>query len=223
MSESKGVVITLFVMRRVLPRIMRLPKCALWAVKRQIKPPTLPVNDDGGIYIHLGCGRVNSPEFINVDMLKAPYIHYIQDVKDLSCFSSDYADLIYACHVIEHFSPREIQNVFSEWRRVLKKDAILRISVPDFDKLLSIYERFDRDIETIQGPLIGTKNEYSSHLSVFNEASLRKIFERAGFSGIRTWEPDEVEHHDFEDWASRHRTVRGESFKVSLNIEGVKR
>lgn len=223
MHCDKGVVVVVFRIQKVLSQIVRFPKAALWAIKRRIHPPALPVNEDGGIYIHLGCGKVNSPAFINVDMLKAPHIHYIRDVNDLSCFSSNYASLIYASHVLEHLSHRDVLKALDEWRRVLKPGGVLRLSVPDFDKILEIYEASCRNIEIVVGPIMGTAGEkYNIHSSIFNKASLTKALRRVGFTESHEWNPSTVDHHDFDDWAGQCKVINGNSYPISLNIEAVK-
>ncbi len=85
-------------------------------------------------------------------------------------FPDEYADLIYASHVLEHISHNEVLKVLKEWYRVLKKGGILRLSVPDFDKLIDVYLTEEKDIRAIIGPLMGGQdNPYNFHKSVFNE------------------------------------------------------
>ena len=82
--------------------------------------------------LHLGCGKRYIPGFVHVDLANFKHIDFKRDVKDLSCFKSNSADLIYACQVLEYFDVDEINVVLKEWRRVLKKDGVLRLSVPNF-------------------------------------------------------------------------------------------
>ena len=82
--------------------------------------------------LHLGCGTINHPKFINIDGIPKPHIHYIRSIDNLSNFSNNSVDLIYACHCLEHFPYHQIPGIISEWVRIMKKDSILRISVPDF-------------------------------------------------------------------------------------------
>ena len=184
--------------------------------------PDLPQRTDGLRLIHLGCGDVRDPGFINVDMLAAPHVHYVHDVTDLSMFSDDFADLVYACHVLEHIGKSRLRQTIWEWRRVLKPNGILRLSVPDFDKILTIYESSGRNIEVINRPLMGEKNEFNNHETVFNYSYLAGLLKDVGFGEVKQWDPDEVEHHDFEDWSSGRLNVGTKSFQVSLNVEAVK-
>lgn len=194
----------------------------LYAARRHFVSPPLPQNPDGKVYVHLGCGEIASPEFINVDLCPAPHIHYVRDVSDLSVFPDNHADLVYACHLLEHIDRDDLKRVLWEWNRILKPEGTLRLSVPDFDKLLATYEACGKDVESICGPLIGAQAGYKTHCMIFNYKYLERLMRESGFSHIRRWDPAKVDHHDFDDWASRPLRYKGQEFHISLNIEGAK-
>jgi predicted SAM-dependent methyltransferase len=203
--------------------LVRRIKSKLLSVKRMVVVPKLPKNPDGKIFIHLGCGDVASPEFINVDARPGPHIHYVCDVTDLSVFEENWADLVYACHILEHISHRKLKNVLWEWRRILKHGGILRLSVPDFDRILHIYESCSGDITSIYDSLMGGQDyEYNVHYSVFNHRYLADKLRQAGFKEVRQWDPDGVSNHNFEDWANSDIVWNGRAFPVSLNLEAIK-
>ena len=93
-----------FVVRRRL-------KSRVFGLKRMFVLPQLPQNPDGKVLIHLGCGDINSPEFINVAVRSAPHVDYIRVVTDLSIFPDNYADLGYACHLLEHIRRNNIRRM----------------------------------------------------------------------------------------------------------------
>jgi len=185
--------------------------------------PSLPKAADGKVLIHLGCGEVDSPEFINVDARPRPHVHHVCDVTDLSVFSDDCADLIYACHVLEHVPHALLKRTLWEWRRVLKSGGVLRLSVPDFDRILNIYEDSRHDMASILPPLMGGQSyEHNVHRCAFNRAYLTSKLQEVNFTEIRPWEPDGVAHHAFKDWANTDVSVQGRAYPISLNIEAVK-
>lgn len=104
--------------------------------------------------IHLGCWHRNIPGFINVDLCDMPHIHYKSSIDKLPMFEDNCADLIYSSHSLEYFDRVQVADVLSEWNRVLKVGGILRLAVPDFDKLLEVYKKTG-DITKILGPLYG--------------------------------------------------------------------
>ena len=207
----------------ILSAIYRNAKFTLERIKRRLHPPPLPKNKNGKVYIHLGCGEINGPGFINVDAIPLPQVHYVHEVDDLSIFPNKYADLVYASHVLEHISHRDAPKVLKEWRRVLKEGGILRLSVPDFDKLIEVYSAGERDIQAIMCPLMGGQGyAYNFHKSVFNKKYLTEVLFSVGFKEVRKWDPEKVELHSFDDWASRPIETKGRKYLISLNIEGVK-
>lgn len=211
-------------LKRILGIVYRNFKFTLLEeVKREILPPKLPNNPEGKVYIHLGCGPINAQGFINVDLRPFSHVHYIQEIENLNIFPNEYADLIYASHVLEHVSHCKLSEVLKEWYRVLKKNGILRISVPDFDKIVNVYFSEKNDIKSIISPLMGGQdNLYNFHKSVFNENYLKELLLLTGFRDVRHWNPEETELHSFEDWASRPIKVKSTQYSISLNIEALK-
>lgn len=194
----------------------------LSGIKRRFVTPPIPNNPDGRVLLHLGCGHIDSPAFVNVDAASLAHVHYRQDVRDLSVFGDETVDLVYACHVLEHIAPVDQARVLWEWRRVLKPGGVLRLSVPDFDLLLEIYRDCAQDIEAIVGPLLGDHGGLNAHCAIFNRAHLERLLRAAGFSEVRAWDPKTARDHDFDDWASRTITRGGRQREVSLNLEGVR-
>jgi predicted SAM-dependent methyltransferase len=190
------------------------------AFKRFFRRPPQPRNPDGSVNIHLGCGRVNHPAFINVDVAPFAHIHHVHGVERLPMFRDETADLIYVCHCLEHVSFLETERVLREWRRVLKPGGILRISVPDFDCILAIYEAFQHDIAAIEKTLMGGQNYAANfHKAVFNRAHLARLLEAAGLVNVRPWTPGSGDLTTFDDWSGRSVKVEGRAFAVSLNLE----
>ena len=87
--------------------------------------------------IHLGCGNKYIPGFIHVDLLDYPHIDYQTSVDNLFFADDNSVDLIYTSHVLEHFGRHEFRNVLEECYRVLKKGGTLRVSVPDFESIVT--------------------------------------------------------------------------------------
>jgi predicted SAM-dependent methyltransferase len=194
-----------------------------YSVKHKISSPKYPKNIDNKVYIHLGCGEINSPEFINVDGRFFPHIHHISDVNNLPFFKNDFADLIYASHILEHVPMIKQEEILLEWRRILKIGGTLRIGVPDFDTILKIYKDNGNDINLIWKPLMGGQDyEKNFHFAVFNKNYLSAILTKCGFHDIRTWEKSKIKNHDFNDWTSSKYEVNHKNYNISLNIEATK-
>lgn len=195
------------------------------ALRRFVPPAAsrpLPTNPGGRVLLHLGCGTIDAPGFINIDAQAAPHVHYELDVRDLSPFADQSVDLVYSCHVLEHYPAHEHPEILWEWSRVLKPGGVLRISVPGFEELLHVYEEQGRDVSTIVGPLMGYDDGYNAHCHIFNLAYFEQVLTQAGLRDVRRWDPDVVDNHDFEDWASRKVTRGDKKYRISINVEADK-
>jgi predicted SAM-dependent methyltransferase len=171
--------------------------------------------------LHIGCGDVDAPGFVNVDARRKPHVHIVtRNLFDLRMIPDNAAVLVYMCHVLEHVPRHKVVQVLLEMRRVLRPGGVLRISVPDFDLILNIYRETGRSIDAIVSPLMGAQDYRENfHLAVFNAESLTALLERAGFIRVSQWTPQTCKHHDFEDWASRLYDVEGRAFPISINLE----
>ena len=90
--------------------------------------------------------------YINVDLVEdrsgvKPDVNC--DLRNLSVFESDYADEILSVHVVEHFWRWEVEQVLSEWVRVLKPGGKLILECPN---LISACEEFLKDPEAGASP-----------------------------------------------------------------------
>lgn len=195
--------------------------------KRRIKRMLfgMPRIREAGIKVNLnlGCGNINHEKFINIDGYPYPHVHYVQQVERLPQFKDDSVDLIYSSHCLEHFKYSQTKQVLEEWYRVLKKGSILRLSVPDFDKLVHIYELHQRDPDVIIEQLMGGQdNKYNFHLTVLNKVNLSKMLREVGFVDVREWMPGADDITTFDDFSIYKKEVAGNKYEISLNIEAVK-
>lgn len=192
-------------------------------IARMVRRPALPNVDGGKVYLHLGCGDINHPKFINIDALPAPHVHYIGGIEKLPRFKDQSVNLVYASHALEHISHLKTDEVLNEWYRVLRHGGILRISVPNFDCLLDIYQNSGSSMESILGNLMGGQHyKYNYHKTMFNQASLTSLMKKAGFKEVREWVPGSDELTTFNDFSIYQVDVNGKGYPISLNLEAIK-
>jgi predicted SAM-dependent methyltransferase len=186
--------------------------------------PAHPKLPNGELRLHLGCGKIDHPGFVNIDALPRRHVHHVQAVDRLDRFRDGSVDLVYACHVLEHFSHLHVPDVLKEWARVLKPGGRLCLSVPDFDRLLDIYRATDQDVDAIINPLMGGQEyAYNYHRVIFTRDYLMKLLLQAGFRRVDAWHPDDGGiAHDVNDWSRRPLLVGGKPYPVSLNLEAEK-
>lgn len=197
----------------------------VWYVrfKRLFVAAPIPAEAEGRLNLHLGCGKIEHRKFINIDGYPFPHVHYVQTIDKLPQFKSGSVDLIYASHCLEHFPFMQTGAVLQEWCRVLKKGATLRLSVPDFDKLVEIYQLHNHDPDVILEQLMGGQNnKFNFHMTTLNSVNLTRLLKASGFSKVRGWQPGSDDLTTFDDFSVYKKTIAGKSYAISLNIEAVK-
>jgi predicted SAM-dependent methyltransferase len=133
-------------------------------------------------------------------------------------------DVIYACHILEHFHKKQILPVLKEWLRVLKKDGILRISVPDMEALSTVYQQ-THDLNLIIGPLFGRCDYlYNFHYTVFDFTTLSAALMEAGAKRIIKYDWKTTEHALIDDYSQAYipHMDKENGLLISLNIEAFK-
>ncbi len=177
--------------------------------------------------LHLGCGDKQIPGFFHVDIVPLPHVDHVGRVERLDFIDGDTAELIYACHVLEHFGRFEIVDVLKEWHRVLAPDGIVRLSVPDFAACAAIY--YEEGLKDGLSGLIGLvsggqRDSYDYHRMIFDEPLLTGLLHQAGFREVRRWDWRDTGHADIDDYSQAHlpHMDKQNGRLMSLNLEAVK-
>ena len=177
--------------------------------------------------INMGCGWRNfGAEWIHIDSGDYDHIDHAS-ITDLSQFSDNSVDLIYASHVIEYFDQKEVMPLLKEWYRVLKKGATLRLAVPNFKIITELYATRAFPIENFIGPLYGrmpmaTQTIY--HKCTYDFWSLENLLFSCHFKDYRLYDWRETEHAQFDDHSQAYlpHMDKENGTLVSLNVECVK-
>ena len=177
--------------------------------------------------IHLGCGVKHLPGWFHVDALAYDHVDHVGRVEDLSFIPDNTAQLIYACHVLEHFGRKTYKAALAEWCRVLAPGGVLRLAVPDCNAAARLYlsGTLPRGIEDVRGLVTGgQRDEYDFHGMIFDEASLSADLKEVGFSETRLWDWRETERAHLDDYSQAHflHTDSEYGALVSFNSEAVK-
>jgi predicted SAM-dependent methyltransferase len=174
--------------------------------------------------LHLGCGKRYIPGFVHIDAVDYPHVDHVATIDNLSFIQDASVDLIYNCHVLEHFKRREVGRVLKEWHRVLKPGGILRISVPDFAKLCEVYQKYGQ-LDLVIGALFGRQDYlYNIHYNVFDFPTLKRELESAGFIDVRRYDWRETEHAHIDDYSQAYipHMDKENGILISLNVECTK-
>ncbi len=190
---------------------------------RYFKKPSFPKNKDGKVLIHIGCGDFNDKRYINIDTRPGWHIHSTKKIEDIeSVFPKNFADLIYACHILEHVPYANVPQVLKKTYSRLKKGGVLRLAVPNFEVITQMYQ-MGKSVKDILPPLMGGQGYPDNfHYTAFDKKFLTKLLLDAGFEKVRIWDPKTAPYYDFKDWAGRTISLYGKEWPISLNVEAIK-
>jgi len=98
---------------------------------------------------------------------------------------ADYSfDYVFSSHLFEHLYPDQAIFCIRETYRVLRKGGIVRIAVPDLDKIIANYD-FHNPEDFLEAIFeANQKHDKNKHHWHYNEISLTKLLKETGFSKI---------------------------------------
>ncbi len=181
------------------------------------------------IKLHLGCGKRDfGTDWIHIDGGDFPHLKY-HNVTQLP-FKDNTVDVIYSSHLIAYFDRDEIIPVFTEWKRVLKTNGVLRIATPDFQELTGLYIHGKVKFENIAGPLYGKwsmSDKSIYHKTSYDYNSLKNTLVKVGFEfdKIKPYNWRDTDHSQFDDHSQAYMCPNGDKENgtlISLNIEAIK-
>jgi len=177
------------------------------------------------IKLHLGCGKKNFGEdWDHID--GSNYCHIkSHDIINLH-YDEDSVDLIYASHVFEYFDRDEANYVLQKWKKVLKKDGILRLAVPDFEACAKLYTNKNVPLSKFVGMMYGKWNinidsKPIYHKTIYDYDSIKKVLEDNEFNNIKRWNWRDIDHGHFDDYSQAYlpHMDKENGTLVSLNVE----
>jgi len=188
--------------------------------------------------LHLGCNKRFLSGYTHIDLAEYQHINFKHDIRTLPMINTDSVDEIYASHVIDYFDRVEIIDILKEWYRVIKPGGIIRLAVPDFEAMATIYinnKRKGNNDPKKTFPLNGTdilfgRWEVKGYGFIYHKAAydfliLEDLLKDIGFKNVKRWEFDEVfkDHINYDDYAQAyipHMDKNGTL--ISLNVEAEK-
>ena len=175
-----------------------------------------------GIKIHLGPGDINLQGWINVDANSKKHIHIIDNDFSMNGLVDESVSEFYLCHVLEHFSFLDSNLLINKIYKKLKVGGVIRISVPNFEKLSQIY-RENQNLDMIKFALMGgQKDDYDFHKSIYDFKTLKNLLILNNFNNISLWNSEDF-GQDINDWSEGFYKVNNKKVHISLNLKGIKK
>lgn len=145
--------------------------------------------------LHLGCGPVLFPGWLNVDMLKAPNVAVMQLPWDLRRFPDQSVAFAYCSHMLEHINyPDDALTLCRELRRILQPGGAVRFVVPGIERIIRAYVADDAAFfeeqrshhpawcETKLEHLMYALQQDGQHKYGYDFETAEKLMLKAGFS-----------------------------------------
>ena len=145
--------------------------------------------------INVGNGPFRHKEWINIDCQLSSHKETLTfDLRRRWPLASGTARFIFSEHVFEHFNyPDDIKHILAECNRVLQKDGVIRVIVPDAELYLRAY--CDPTNDFLRNARSDTNLRMEAVNSVFREngfhkyaydfETMKELLELAGFRNVR--------------------------------------
>jgi SAM-dependent methyltransferase len=91
------------------------------------------------VRLNLGCGHTLHPDWLNVDIVPTRKGVLRCDLTRTLPFPSASFEAVYCSHVLEHLRPEHVPGLMSEISRVLRPGGIVRLVVPDLERIAVEY------------------------------------------------------------------------------------
>lgn len=176
--------------------------------------------------IHIGCGERRLPGYVGIDVRLTDGVDVISDAMGSPLpLRSESAAMIYACMVIEHY-PFDVAlaALAGEWKRVLAKGGVVRLSLPDFSSAAEWYSRIG-GVASFDGLLLGGhKYPGDDHHTLWDWSRAEGLLYRAGYQSILGWDWRRELPGDYDDFASAFLPdwCKATGRHMAINIQGVK-
>lgn len=149
------------------------------------------------VRLHVGAGDKSWPLWTNCDAHGEPDV--ITDCRKLP-FDADYADEIHSIHFVEHIARLEVDNMFADWLRVLKRGGKLAIELPCLNKIAQHIVNGERNLRVTVLGIFGDprdKKPGMMHRWAWTTQEITDVLRQAGFADVTIKEP--VFHHKERD------------------------
>ncbi len=118
-------------------------------------------------YLNLGCGGTYHLSWTNVDFISDTDHVVAHNLLQGVPFPDSVFQVVYHSHVLEHFPKSEAKPFIAECNRVLKPGGIIRIAVPDLERIVRNYLQYLD--EALQGNVLAKEKYEWSMLEMYDQ------------------------------------------------------
>lgn len=182
--------------------------------------------------ITIGCGKTNmGPDWFHIGNENHVQHHDI----NLELFENKTVDLIYSSHMLEYMDREQAKKLLTTWFNKLVSGGTIRLAVPDFHAMATLYIKGKIELKDILGPLYGKmymNGELIYHKTTYDYIDLSELLREIGFNRIKRYDYKETDHGHIDDCSHAHlphdpEAILSGNFTnqhtlISLNVQAIK-
>jgi predicted SAM-dependent methyltransferase len=113
------------------------------------------------------------------------HVHYLDLTRPFP-FAAATFDYVFSAHVLEHLFPPEAEDCLREVHRVLRPGGVLRLVVPDLDRMVAEYDpaNTERLLDQVYQGRERRTHVRARHWWHYNAQSLASLLHRVGFAQV---------------------------------------
>ena len=175
-------------------------------------------------YLYVGCGAHNLRGFLHADIsvYKLSKIKsHEQNKIDIFCditkkipLKDGSIKLVFSRDTLEHLTWKELINHFIECNRILESNGVIRMSLPNLDKMIDRYKNKDEDLDyaiknsEVSKHISPLENHtdlfinrilFHDHFYLHNFDTMKRALEKCGFGRIKNVSPGETRIDQLKD------------------------
>jgi len=153
----------------------------------------------GSVKLNVGCGTDYKKGWVNIDNNSDNNIEELDlnwDLRNRLPFDEESVDFIFNEHLLEHLTVKETLTVLKDFMRVLRPGGVLRIAMPDLEKVIDDYlkndfknnptvKSFGLEFVKTRAELINMSFRWWGHKWLYDWEELERRLKEAGFRKIK--------------------------------------
>lgn len=141
------------------------------------------------VYLNLGSGPrgLKDRRWLNIDGYWDLNVHFIADFNRALPLDDSSLDGVFCEHVLEHFTIEDAERIIADVRRLLKPEGVLRIIVPDAERIMREYFEHPSELAARRksNTAIEAVNSYFrqryEHQFLYDWVAMKEMLARSGF------------------------------------------
>ena len=216
--------------QNVLLSILRIELWRKWKIRKYLKSTEEPK-------LQIGCGRNPMKGWLNTDIsLLCVYGVYMDAGKPFPLPDASF-NYVYSEHLFEHLTYHQAVNMLKESYRVLKPGGVIRITTPNLQFLLGLYQEPEKPIHKeyieystknagIPATPVYMINRFHTawgHKIIYDKETLKDLLEQAGFKDICYCEVSQSTHAALRNVEGHFKRIPAEFNRLeSMVVEATK-